>query len=347
MTIQVVYSDAHNRHAPRSAVYRGVTTDYMEVPERANELVGLIRRRNHSIREPRNFGLAPIAAIHTPDYIAFLQNAFANWEKTALPTGMASPHVAAHGFAVRQMNEKPTSFAGQLGYYLSGSGVPIQQHTFAAAVTSAHVAVEAAQIVSAGEHAAYALCRPPGHHAYADLAGGFCFFNNAAIAAHHLVEKFGRVAILDFDVHHGNGTQAIFYHRNDVFFASIHADPNEAYPFYSGYAHQQGEGAGLGYNLNIPLPLQTPDAVFLGAIDRAIDAITVYDPAALVVSVGFDAYIDDRQKLLAVTTDGFRKVGERIGAVDLPVLLVQEGGYNVEKLADNLDAFLAGFLAGR
>lgn len=345
--MQVIYSDGHKRHAPREAVYRGVTAGYMEVPERADELIGLIRRRNHPVKEPRDFGLAPIAKIHTPDYIAFLQKAWRNWQATAVPTGAASAHVAAHGFAVRQMNEKPTSFAGQLGYYLSGSGVPIQEHTFDAAVTSAHVAVEAAETILDGAREAYALCRPPGHHAYADLAGGFCFFNNAAIATQHLVEEFGRVAILDFDVHHGNGTQAIFYDRSDVFFASIHVDPNEAYPFYAGYTHQQGEGAGLGYNLNIPLPLKSPDAVFLAAIEKAIAAIRVYDPAMLVVSVGFDAFVDDLQKLLAVTTGGFGKVGELIGAINLPILLVQEGGYNVEKLGDNLDAFLKGFLAKR
>lgn len=345
--MQVVYSDGHNRHAPREAVYRGVTTRYMEVPERANELIDLIRRRKHPVKEPRDFGLAPVAKIHTPDYIAFLQNAWRNWQATAVPTGLASAHVAAHGFAVRQMNEKPTSFAGQLGYYLSGSGVPIQEHTFDAAVTSAHVAVEAAETILGGAREAYALCRPPGHHAYADLAGGFCFFNNAAIATQHLVEKSGRVAILDFDVHHGNGTQGIFYNRNDVFFASIHADPNEAYPFYAGYTHQRGEGAGLGYNLNIPLPLKSPDDVFLAAIENAITAIRTYAPAALVVSVGFDAFVDDLQKLLAVTTGGFGKVGELIGAIDLPVLLVQEGGYNVQKLGDNLDSFLTGFVAKR
>lgn len=343
----VIYSDSHKLHSPRTAVYRGVPANYMEVSERADALIGLVRARNHEVKAPRDFGLAPIAKIHTPDYIAFLQNAYANWQKVVAASGNASRDVAAHGFAVRQMNERPTSFQGQLGYYLSGSGVPIQERTFDAAVTSAHVAVEAAEAIIGGARQAYGLCRPPGHHAYADLAGGFCYFNNAAIAAQHLVEKVGRVAILDFDVHHGNGTQGIFYERNDVFFVSVHVDPNEAYPFYAGFRHQRGEGLGTGYNLNLPLPLASPDQVFLQAIQDGLAAIKAFDPAVLLVSLGFDAFIDDPQKLLAVTTEGFRRTGALVGAVNLPILLIQEGGYNVSKLADNLDAFLDGFLGSR
>jgi acetoin utilization deacetylase AcuC-like enzyme len=264
-----------------------------------------------------------------------------------VPTGNAAPNVVAHGFAVRRLDQRPSSFQGQLGYYLSGSGVPIHEATFDAAVTSAHVAIEAAEAIGRGAREAYALCRPPGHHAYADIAGGFCYFNNVAIAAQHLIEKTGRAAILDIDVHHGNGTQGIFYERGDVLFVSIHADPNHAYPFYAGYPQQRGAGAGLGYNLNLPLPLGTADKVFLSTIETALDAITTFDPPVLLISLGFDAFIEDPQQLLAVTTEGFREAGRLIGAVSRPVLLVQEGGYAVNKLADNLDAFLDGFLSQR
>jgi acetoin utilization deacetylase AcuC-like enzyme len=343
----VTFSDSHKLHSPRTAIYRGATANFMDVAERAEELIGVIRKRKHEIKAPRDFGLAPIAKVHTPDYIAFLQHAYTNWHKIVVPTGNSANDAVGHGFAVRQMDERPSSFQGQLGYYLSGSGVPIQEHTFDAAVTSAHVALEAAEAIVDGAREAYALCRPSGHHAYADLAGGFCYFNNAAIAAHHLVEKVGRVAILDFDVHHGNGTQGIFYERSDVHFVSIHVDPNEAYPFYAGYAHQKGRGAGLGYNVNMPLPLGSPDDVFLKTIEAGLASIHTYGPEVLLISLGFDAFIDDPQRLLGVTTEGFRKTGALVGATKLPVLLVQEGGYNVSKLADNLDAFLDGFLKAR
>lgn len=343
----VIYSDRHKLHSPRTAVYRGVPAGYMEVTERADALIGAIRDGRHDVKEPRDFGLAPIAKIHAPDYVEFLKNAYGNWQKLVVPSGKASADVAPHGFAVRQMQERPRSFQGQLGYYLSGSGVPIQKQTYDAAVTSAHVAIEAAEAIVVGAREAYGLCRPPGHHAYADMAGGFCFFNNAAIAAHHLVEKYGRVAILDFDVHHGNGTQGIFYERSDVFFVSIHADPNEAYPFYAGYAHERGTGAGLGYNLNLPLPLKSPDPVFLQTISDSLAAIRIFDPQVLVVSLGFDAFIDDPQALLSVTTDGFRQTGKLVAEAGLPTLLIQEGGYNVAKLGENLSAFLQGFLDHR
>jgi acetoin utilization deacetylase AcuC-like enzyme len=299
------------------------------------------------VKAPRDFDLAPIAKVHTPEYIAFLKNAYANWQKLIVATSNAAPNVVAHGFAVRQLDQRPSSFQGQLGYYLSGSGAPIHEATFDTAVTSTHVAIEAAEAIANGAHEAYALCRPPGHHAYADIAGGFCYFNNVAIAAQHLIEKTGRAAILDIDVHHGNGTQGIFYERSDVFFVSIHADPNHAYPFYAGYPQQRGAGAGLGYTLNLPLPLRTADKVFLSTIETALDAIRTFDPPVLLISLGFDAFIEDPQQLLAVTTDGFREAGRLIGAVSRPVLLVQEGGYAVHKLADNLDAFLDGFLPQR
>lgn len=343
----VTYSDRHRQHSPRTVIYRGVTAHYMEIYERADALAGLARKRGHEVKTPRNFGLAPIAKVHTPDYIAFLRNAYTNWQNLIVPNGDAAPNVVAHGFAVRHLDQRPGSFQGQLGYYLSGSGAPLHEHTYDAAVSSAHVAVEAAEAIAQGAREAYALCRPPGHHAYADIAGGFCYFNNAAIAAQHLVERTGRVAILDIDVHHGNGTQGIFYERSDVFFVSVHADPNSAYPFYAGYPQQRGSGAGYGYNLNLPLPLATADEGFLSSIETGLDAIRTFDPAVLLISLGFDAYIDDPQKLLAVTTEGFRKAGQQIGAARPPVLLVQEGGYNVSKLADNLDAFLDGFLSKR
>jgi acetoin utilization deacetylase AcuC-like enzyme len=202
-------------------------------------------------------------------------------------------------------------------------------------------------MVMDGEDTVYALCRPPGHHAYRDLAGGFCFLNNSAIAAAHLRLKHERVAILDVDVHHGNGTQGIFYERPDVFTVSLHADPARFYPFVWGYAHERGAGAGLGTNLNIPLPIGTKDEPYLQALDAAVSALSAFAPGALVVALGLDASEHDPLAGLAVTTDGFRQIGATIARIGLPTVFVQEGGYLSDILGANLAAVLGGFEAAR
>lgn len=191
---------------------------------------------------------------------------------------------------------------------------------------------------------AYALCRPPGHHSDADSASGHCLLNNAAIAAAYLRRHHERVAILDIDVHHGNGTQAIFYDRADVLTVSVHADPMEYYPFFNGHAHEVGEGAGEGFNLNIVLPRDSGDAVWHAAIRRGLDRIAAHAPGALVLSLGLDAHENDPLRGLAVTTEGFRMAGEMIAAAGLPCAMVQEGGYLSAELTNNLAAFLGGAL---
>jgi len=187
------------------------------------------------------------------------------------------------------------------------------------------------------------LCRPPGHHAYADMAGGFCFLNNTAIVAQHLRRRHDRVAILDVDVHHGNGTQGIFYRRGDVLTVSIHADPHFLYPFYWGHAHERGEGAGEGCNLNLPLPYGADDDRFLAAVARATDRIRMFQPTALVLALGLDASEADPYKALAVTTAGFERIGAAVAGIGLPTVIVQEGGYLSSILGDNLAATLHGF----
>ncbi|HSM18891.1 MAG TPA: histone deacetylase family protein, partial [Hyphomicrobiales bacterium] len=222
---------------------------------------------------------------------------------------------------------------------------PITPDTWGAARASAQTAVHAARLVLAGEKHAYALCRPSGHHADGDMAGGFCYLNNAAIAAQDLRRERRRVAILDVDVHAGNGTQGIFYRRGDVLFVSIHADPAEYYPFYAGYAHERGEGAGLGHTLNLPLPLGTGTAEFLQALDQALGAVRDYAPEALVVSLGLDTFEGDPLKGFRVTAEGFTAIGAAIGRLALSTVLVQEGGYPCAELGGNLARFLAGFEA--
>jgi acetoin utilization deacetylase AcuC-like enzyme len=198
--------------------------------------------------------------------------------------------------------------------------------------------------VRAGERSAYALCRPPGHHAAAAMYGGFCYLNNAAIAAQWLRQQCGeRVAVLDIDYHHGNGTQMIFYADPSVLFCSLHADPNEDYPFYWGGPDERGAGAGLGYNRNWPLPLGTDDAGYLAAVDDALAVIADYAPEYLVVSVGFDTAVGDPVGGFTLTPGGLAAVGEAIAALGLPAVLVQEGGYRLDMLAANSLAFLHPF----
>jgi acetoin utilization deacetylase AcuC-like enzyme len=204
-------------------------------------------------------------------------------------------------------------------------------------------AVEAASAVAAGSPAAYALCRPPGHHAFADVAGGFCFVNNSAVAAQALRATAARVAILDVDLHHGNGTQGIFYARADVLTVSIHADPVRFYPFFWGHADERGEGPGLGYNLNLPLPRKSGDAPFLDALNTALRRIRAFAPDAVVVALGLDAHESDPFGGLSVTTPGFARIAEVIARLHLPTVIVQEGGYLSEELSTNLTSFLTGF----
>jgi acetoin utilization deacetylase AcuC-like enzyme len=239
----------------------------------------------------------------------------------------------------------PASIVGRLGWHTADTACPIGPGTWHAACASADIAATAAQLVIDGERAAYGLCRPPGHHAYRDMAGGFCFLNNSAIAAEHLRQTHARVAILDVDVHHGNGTQAIFYQGPDVLTVSLHADPARFYPFFWGHAHERGDGPGLGANLNLPLALGTGDDGFLAALDTAAKTIAAFAPGALVVALGLDASEHDPLRGLAVTTEGFHRIGAAIARLGLPTAFIQEGGYLSDMLGTNLTATLAGFEA--
>ena len=229
---------------------------------------------------------------------------------------------------------------------MADTACPIAAHTWDSAYWSAQTALSAADLVAGGARAVYALCRPPGHHAFGDLAGGFCFLNNSAIAAERLRAAGLRPAILDIDVHHGNGTQGIFYARRDVLTVSIHADPAGFYPFFWGHAAERGEGAGQGYNLNLPLPRGTGDAPWLDTLGVALARISAFAPDVLVLALGLDAHEADPYQGLAVTTPGFTRIAARIAALGLPTVIVQEGGYLSEHLGPNLTAFLGGFEAG-
>ena len=318
----------------------------MEHPEQARRYTILrdaVAGAGHALRDAEDHGLGPLAGVHDEGYLTFLSSIWSRREE--LP-GIGEEILTGH-YARPQMSRLPTGLLGQLGYYMADTSTPVRAGTWEAIYGSAQAALEGVR-VAINRRTAYALCRPPGHHAYAASAGGFCFLNNTAIAAQSLRGAMGGpVAILDIDVHHGNGTQGIFWEQPDILTISIHADPSNYFPFYAGYADETGGGAGEGFNRNIPLPEGTGDEPWLVAIGDAMREVEAFRPAALVVALGFDASKDDPIGAFKVTTDGFSRAAEAIASFGGPVLLVQEGGYLCDALPRNLVAFLAAVEAKR
>jgi acetoin utilization deacetylase AcuC-like enzyme len=337
--VKAFYADEQKRHDPKSFLSSGAPQPNPERPERLERLLEGARAAGCDITRPMEYGLRPIAAVHTPEYLDFLQRIYARWSRIE----GASAEVVPNIHPLSRTDSYPASAVGQAGYHMADTSCPISAETFESACWSAWSAVAAAEDVLSGSPAAYALCRPPGHHAFADVAGGFCFLNNSAIAAQHLRGSAKRVAILDVDLHHGNGTQGIFYSRPDVLTVSLHADPVRFYPFFWGHAHERGEGAGLSYNLNLPLARKSGDDIFAEALSVAIQRIEAFAPDALVVALGLDAYESDPFGGLSITTEGFARIGGQIGSMGLQSVIVQEGGYLCDALGDNLTAFLSGF----
>jgi acetoin utilization deacetylase AcuC-like enzyme len=341
--MKIVYSDKHAQHDPQTFFVRGVKQRSSEQPERAERLLAAAKAASHEIVAPKAYGSTPAATVHTPEYIDFLKTIARDWAK--LPN--ASPEVVPNVHPARYPATYPKALAGRAGWHQVDLACPIGPHTWDAAIAASESATTATDLVLDGAREAYALCRPPGHHAYADMAGGFCFLNNSAIAAQRLRQKHQRVAVLDVDVHHGNGTQGIFYERDDVLTVSIHADPAWYYPYFWGHAQEQGAGKGQGFNLNLPLPLGSPDQPWLEAGDKALARIREFQPTALVVALGLDASESDPLQGLKVTGAGFHAMAEKIARLGLPTVLVQEGGYLGDDLGRNLVQFLAGFEKGR
>lgn len=338
--MKIVYSERHALHDPQFFLVRGKVKRSNEQPERATRLLAAVQRDGHDVVAPDDFGAGPIAAIHTPLYLRFLETAHARWQELDDPASEVVANV--HPFPGQPFTY-PESIVGQAGYHMGDTACPIGAGTWDAARQAAHTACHAAQLVLNGDSAAYALCRPPGHHAYTDRANGFCYLNNAAIAAQFLRRTHERVAILDIDVHHGNGTQGIFYRRADVLTVSLHADPRYTTPFFVGHAHECGEGEGMGYNINRPLAIGMADTEYLDVLRRSCDDIRAFNPGALVVALGLDAYEKDPYKGLAITTPGFAEILKEIARLGLPTVLVQEGGYLSDELGLNLASALRGF----
>ncbi len=338
--MRAFHTPASTDHDPDRYFRRGAIVDH---PEQADRYAILLRAvsAKHAVSETADHGIAPIEAVHDAGYIAFLREA---WSRRAELPGVDEEILSGH-FSRPHMHTRPTGMLGLIGYHTADTSTPIRAGTWNAVYHSAQVAVSAADAALADGHA-YGLCRPPGHHAYADSAGGFCFLNNSGIAARRLQAQKGdgaRVAILDIDVHHGNGTQGIFYEAPDVLTISIHADPADYFPYYAGYAEERGAGAGAGFNLNLPLAHGQGDDAFHAAIGTALERIAGDAPDALVVALGLDASEHDPIGALKVTTPGFARAATMIAGAGLPTALIQEGGYLCDALPDNLAAFLEAF----
>jgi acetoin utilization deacetylase AcuC-like enzyme len=337
--MKAVFDDRQWRHDPQYFMANGLTKPSPEQPERIARLTDGATAAGCAFIAPQDAGLGPVAAVHTPEYVTFLRTIYTRWQRMAESGSEVIPNI----HPANRSDTYPKSAVGQAGYHQADTACPIGAQTWEAAYWGAQAAITAADLVAGGDRAAYALCRPPGHHAFADLAGGFCFLNNAAIAAQRLQGLCLRVAILDVDVHHGNGTQGIFYARPDVLTVSIHADPARFYPFFWGHADERGAGPGMGSNLNLPLPRGTADDTYLGTLDRALERIEAFGADAVVVALGLDAYEGDPFQGLAITTPGFARIGAAIAGLGPPTLFVQEGGYLCDELGQNLTAALTGF----
>jgi acetoin utilization deacetylase AcuC-like enzyme len=326
-------------HAPAIYFRRGAASPHPEQPRRAEILRDMLICEGFEIIAPRDHGTGPIKAVHDPAYVDFLPGAHARFVQSADDEALAIPTM--HPGPRR--GREPRDIHGQLGWWMTDTSTPLTPDSWDAAYWSAQTAVEAAEAVMGGARASYALCRPPGHHAMRGAANGFCFFNNACIAAHHMTSKFKKVALIDIDVHTGNGSLDILYDRGDIFFCSLHPDPATYPTFYLGHADETGAGAGAGKSLNILLEQGASEADVLQALDRGLAAVRDFAPDALVVSLGFDMAADDPLAAVQVRATGFAEMARRLAALDLPTVLVQEGGYLGPSLGDNAQAFLTTF----
>lgn len=339
--MKVYYSEAHRKHDPPFEVFDGgLRTAYLENPDRMDRILKALSQTDWAeVCEPSDFGLDPIYAVHDKEYVEFLASCWTEWlDSEAKDKSTLLPAT----FALRRQPQKPASLLGRAGYYIMDLSACIVEGTYQAALASANCALSAAETVANGGRVAFALCRPPGHHAGKDYAGGYCFLNNASVAANLLSQK-SRVALLDIDYHCGNGTQDIFYERPDVLTISIHADPNFEYPYFAGYVHEAGAGPGLGYHKNFPLEKGTDDGRYLSALEEALSLLRKFEPNYLVISAGMDIYADDPLGTIKVTTEGIREIGKRVSALDLPTVIVMEGGYNNDALGANIVSFVGEF----
>ncbi len=339
--MKIYYPEIHKNHNPP---YEGYTSEgnlpALEVPERADQVLRVLSMMKWaSISLPCEFDLETILAIHSQPYLTYLQNAYAEWEKYSPVKGMA---FIPGTYGINHESVAAGSVLEKAGFFLMDTTVGITTGTFPAALQSAFAALSGAQEIAKNRTVAFALCRPPGHHAGHEICGGYCFLNNAAIATHWLSLR-GKVAILDIDYHAGNGTQEIFYNRADIFVTSIHADPKREYPRYAGGDEEKGIGPGTGFHKNFPLSSGITDSDYLITLDQALDLIAAFSPRYLVVSAGMDIYQEDPLGDFKITRQGIHEIGKHIAGLRLPTLIVMEGGYHLPTLGENFAELLKPF----
>jgi len=335
------FSEGSRQRQARSELHDGALVTPFECPERMDLVLAALSKAAFEVRSPSDYGLAPVLAVHDADYVAFLESCWQAWQ-AAGHAGEAIPNI----WPARTMrgDRIPQSVSGQLGYYALAAETSITEGTFAAAMASKDTALAAIDHTLATGEPTFGLCRPPGHHAAVDQFGGYCFFNNAAIAAQRALDAGKRrVAILDVDFHHGNGTQQIFYRRDDVLFASLHGDPDVTFPYFSGYSDETGEGVGEGFTINYPLPLGTSVATWMAALDEALAHIHRAECELLVVSLGVDIFEGDPISAFTFQHADFIALGQRLAAAGLPCVFLMEGGYAVADIGVNVVNVLQGF----
>ena len=355
--MKIIFHPIQLQHNPAKEFLDGEWVDYLESVRRPQMILDAIQQLQLSeVIAPDDFGLAPIEAVHTPDYLDFLQTAYARW----IEEGRSPAGVYPDTFFKPAFTHRPTKIGALAGIYTFDMSTVIVEHTWPAAYWSAQCALTAAKLVRNGERAAFALCRPPGHHAHANMGGGYCFINNAAVAAQWLLPhpslprqaggtslreggKGGGVAILDIDFHHGNGTQAIF--TTAAMCCSCRCMPTliDNTHIFLGGEDECGAGEGEGFNLNLPLPIKTTNDQFLKALDQACERIVAYAPATLLISLGVDTFGQDPLGDFALTSDVYPRIGARLAQLKLPAVFLMEGGYAIDALGQNVAGVLSGF----
>ena len=353
LSIPVVWTDAHRLHDPETAVWVGVPIPADELPERAEAIRSALKEAGAPIVLADPHPDDPLLAVHDPGLVAFLRGAWEAWVAAGLPKEPGQPEVVGYifptpGFLAGLEPHVPAALSARTGAYCYDTMTVVAEGTWEAARAAIDAALTAADLVIGGKPAAYACCRPPGHHVTRGAFGGSCYLNNSAVAAQYLRDGgFVRVAILDLDAHHGNGAQAIFWKRGDVLTASVHVDPARGwFPHFLGFADERGSGAGEGANLNVPLEPGSGDDVWLAGVDLLLESARAHRSEALVVPLGVDAGAGDPNSPLQVTEEGFREAGRRLGALGLPTVFVQEGGYVLDTIGSLVRATLEGFDVG-
>ncbi len=336
-----VFSEKHALRDSKTELYGGELVPPFECPVRAEHILQRVKEVNlGQIIGPNHFEIEAVTRIHDAAFIHFLETCWSEWEAT----GYKGEAIATCWPARGMQQRIPDHIEGKLGYYALAAETAISNGTWEAARASVNVALTAQAAMRDGAQEAFALCRPPGHHAAGDMFGGYCFINNAAVAAQAFIDQgASRVALLDVDFHHGNGSQAIFYDRDDVMFLSLHGDPREAFPHFLGYADELGQGKGEGFNHNYPMGPGTSFRTWGEALDDACRKIRDFAPDAVVISLGVDTFEHDPISFFKLSSDDFKRYGSSISSLGMPTLFVMEGGYAVEEIGINAVNVLQGY----